>query len=87
MKLSKFNGNQEIKIPNYHQIDLLSNGDYFNRLPPALRKKRRKPLHPQFGYFHVYKDRKKYKNEKSWMDIFNIFECDTDYSDGYLSDL
>lgn len=88
MRLTNFNGNSDFKIPKYYPVEFASSTNLFKRLPPPLSKRRKKFSPSPFDFIHMYKeeDKKKNKLKRSWFDIINPFECETDYDDEYSSD-
>lgn len=91
MRLTKFNGNIDVKVPKYYRepFNVASSTNLFKHLPPPLTRKRKKFPPSHFDYIHIYGgNKRKEKVKSSWYDMINIFECDTDYddNDGYLSD-
>lgn len=90
MRLTKFNGNTQLKVPQYYSDPFsgASSTNLFKHLPTSLTKRRKKYPSSPFDFMHVYKgDKKKNKIKRSWFDMINIFECETDYDeDDYSSD-
>lgn len=91
MKLTKYNGNIDLRLPKYYTEPFYVEPSIhsFKHLPPPLTRRRKKFPPSPFDFIHLHKgNKKKNKIKRSWFDMINIFECETDYDDedGYSSD-
>lgn len=92
MRLTNFDTrlNHNFNAGRMLPIEIASDFNLFNNLPQNIFNKppptwfnRKKVLHPfSSNYLHVHKNHKNHKKkEKSWLDMLNPFECESDYED------